>query len=547
MSRRKKSLRMLILVPVLAMVLSACAPATEQVEVTRVVTEVVEGEVVEKEVTVEVEVTAPPEAEEATPEPETEDLNRIVLAEGTAVKTLDVFRSISAPEGHLLEMVFDTLVVIDYDKGEVVPELATSWEVAEDGTTWTFELRDDVTFSDGTRFDAEAAKYSLEKMSDPDFGHVFHDQFAVIQNVEVIDDYTLQFETEMPFAPLLINLAHYTAAMVSPTAYEEYGEDFASNPVGTGPYRLKSWVGDTVVLQKNPDYWGERAWADEIEYVTVPEGGARTADVVAKVPPADVDRLREMEDIRVETSPALFTISLEVNTTKPPLDDPLVRQALMLAIDHDAIAESVLNGLGNNPVSPIGPGIPHRKTFEPWGYDPDEAKELLAQAGYPNGFDIKLWTPSGRYLRDAEVAEAVQGYLGAVGINADFRKWEWSPYLDAVLNEAAPDQEKELFLLGRATMGADFWMYRLWHSESGGNVTGYNNPRVDELLEQGRTTFDSAERDEAYGEVQEIIFKEDLPFIFLYNQNAVYGVQEDVHGVNIIPNEYLILTDMYKE
>ena len=271
------------------------------------------------------------------------------------------------------------------------------------------------------------------------------------------------------------------------------------------------------------------------------------ADVIAKVPPQDLDRLEGNPDVQLVIAPSLFTISYEVNLEKEPVSNPLVRQAIMYAIDRDAICESIMMGMAENPISPIGPGMPNRRTFEPWPYDPDKARELLAEAGYPDGLDVQLWSPHGRYLMDAEASEAVQGYLRDVGIHADLQYFEWSPYLDGVKVPPAADNPKELFLLGRATMGADFWMYRLWHSESTGNWTGYNNSRVDELLELGRVTFDPDELDEIYGEVQEIIFKEDLPFLFLYNQKAVYGAQANVQGVYIVPNEYLLLDRISKE
>lgn len=552
---------LLVLLLIVATVLSACGATPEPEVVEKVVTQVVqetvivegESQVVEKEVTKVVEVEVPVEVE-VTAVPEEGEVKQIVLVEGTAPKSMDPFRGISSPESHLSKLLFQTLVEIDYDKGEVVPELAESWEVGDDQLTWTFKLKEGIKFSDGTDFNAEAAKYSLDLMSDEEFSHVYYNQFGVIKDVEVLDEYTVQFKTETPFAPLLINLAHRSAGMVSPTAREEWGEDFTLHPVGTGPYQLQSWEGDTLVLERNPYYNGPPTWYDEIKQLTVPEGGARAAmletgeaDIVIKVPPQDVERLQANPDLRVDILPSLYTISLEVNTQRPPLDNPLVRQALMHAIDQDAISANILQGLGVNPISPVGPGIPHRKNFDPYPYDPDKAKELLAEAGYPDGFDIKLWSPHGRYLRDAEVAEAVQGYLADVGINADLQTWEWSAYLDAVLNPATADNEKELFLLGRATMGADFWMYRLWHSTSVGNVTGYNNARVDELLDLGRTVFEPTERDKIYGKVQEIIFKEDLPFIFLYNQNQILGTPLNLYGLDAAPAEYLLLKGVYKQ
>jgi len=197
-------------------------------------------------------------------------------------------------------------------------------------------------------------------------------------------------------------------------------------------------------------------------------------------------------------------------------------------------------------VSPVGPGIPSRRTFEPWLYDPRKAKALLAEAGYPNGFSMTVWSPHGRYLKDAETAEAVVSYFKDVGIDASLKIWEWSPYVDAALQKPSPTKAMDIALLGRATMGADFWMQRLWSSQSGGNVTGYNNPRVDQLLEAGRQTFNKAEADRIYGEVQQIVFKDDVPFIFLHHQTQVLGVRKGVTGLYAYPEEFLDLFSVRK-
>ncbi|MEJ2559515.1 MAG: ABC transporter substrate-binding protein, partial [Anaerolineae bacterium] len=330
MSYHRKWASWLALVLIVATVLSACGPAPAPEVVEKVVTQVVHEtvvvagtpEVIEKEVTKVVEV-------EVTPVPEPQEVKQIVMVEGTAPKTMDPYRGISTPEIHFMELMFQGLVDIDYDRGVVVPDLAESWEIGDDQLTWTFKLKKGLKFSDGTDVNAEAVKYSLDLMSDEEFSHVFYNQFSVIQDVEVVDDYTVRFKTETPFAPLLINLAHHSAAIVSPTAREAYGEDFTMHPVGSGPYQLQSWEGDTLVLERNPYYTGKPTWFDEIKYLTVPEGGARVAmletgeaDIVVKIPPQDVERLQANPGLRVDISPSLYTISLEVNTTKPPLDDP---------------------------------------------------------------------------------------------------------------------------------------------------------------------------------------------------------------------------------
>ncbi len=397
------------------------------------------------------------------------------------------------PDFTLFKTLYNGLVRIDPDSNQIVGDLAESWEVSDDGVTWTFKLKENVKFADGTDFNAEAAKYSFDKMRDEDFGAAYYSQFSIIQDVSVVDDYTVQLTTDKPFSPLLISLSHPVAAMVSPTAYDKYGEDFASHPTGTGAYLLKSWEGETVILERNPYYTGEPPWPDEIKFIAVAEAGTRVAmlenkevDIITTVPPQDVERLRANSNLRIESFPSLLMPVIEVNCLKGPLQNKLVRQAIMYAIDRQAIVEGIMLGFAAEPRSVIAI-VPHYKSFDPWPYDPEKAKELLSEAGYPNGFDITLWTSNSRALQ----GEAVQGYLGAVGINADLTAWDWPPYLEKTMSPAKPEDEKDLWIVGRGTMGADFWMYRLFYSQSSNNVYGYANPAVDELL-RGRHWCDEA-------------------------------------------------------
>jgi ABC-type transport system substrate-binding protein len=291
----------------------------------------------------------------------------------------------------------------------------------------------------------------------------------------------------------------------------------------------------------------------ERKYLTIPEDQARVAalergevDIAVKLPTHDIARIKGSPNLEVQVFPSIYTISFEVNVLKKPFSDKRVRQALMHAIDRAAITRGILQGFAQPAVSPVGPGIPSRRTFDPWPYDPKKARALLTEAGYPNGFSMAVWSPHGRYLKDAEVSEAVVSYLKDVGIDASLKIWEWSPYVDAVQAKPSPTKAMDVAMLGRATMGADFWMYRLWHSKSGGNITGYSNPRVDQLLEAGRTTFDRAEADRIYGEVQEILFKEDVPFIFLHHQSQVLGVRKGLTGLYAYPEEFLDLFGVRK-
>jgi peptide/nickel transport system substrate-binding protein len=476
----------------------------------------------------------------------------VVLAEGTALKTLNPYRSISTPERHFISQIFQRLVKIDH-QGKIIGELAESWEVTDGGKLWTFRLKKGVKFSNGEPFNAEAAKFAFGVITDKAYGHIFAAQFSGITRVEAADEYTLKLHTEKPFAPLLINLHNNSAAMVPPRHFRDAKEDFSFKPVGTGPYMLKSWEGDTAVLVRNPHWSGPQPWADSLKYLTIPEDQARVAalergevDIAVKLPTHDIARIRANPNVDVQVFPSIYTISFEVNVLKKPFSDRRVRHALMHAIDRPAIIRGILQGFAQPAASPVGPGVPSRRSFEPWPYDPKKARALLTEAGYPNGFSMTVWSPHGRYLKDAEVSEAVVSYLKDVGIDASLKIWEWSPYVDAALAKPSPTKPMDIAMLGRATMGADFWMYRLWHSKSSGNITGYNNPRVDELLDAGRQTFAPVEADRIYGEAQEIIFRQDVPFIFLHHQSQVLGVRKGLTGLYAYPEEFLDLFGVRK-
>lgn len=480
-------------------------------------------------------------------------VREIRMIEGTQIKSLNPYKGITACEDNLRWLIFDMLVKMNYETGRVEPMLAERWEVKPDGLTWVFYLKKGVRFSDGTPFNAESVKFSLDTMIDPNYGHVMAAQYSLIEKTTIIDDYTVEVKTKTPFAALVLNLSKVNAAMVGPRSFKALGDDFAFKPVGTGPYKVKTFTPELVVLERNPYYSGPETWADEISYRVVPEAGARVAaleagdaDVVVKIPPEFVKRLNQRTDLKVIPFPSLYHISLEINNLKKPYSDVRVRHALNYAIDRKALVAAVLGGFGEEAKSCYARGNEYWVEMEPWEYNPKKAKQLLAEAGYPNGFTAKLWVPHGRYLKDAEIGEVVHKYLTDIGIDVRLEVWEWSPYVDKSLQLARADDEKEIFMVGRATIGADYTLTRLFHSASNGNVTGYANSRVDALLEKASRTFDVKEAAKLYEEAQRIIFKEDAPWIFLHSQQQIIGVREGVKGVYATPDEYLRLREASK-
>lgn len=493
--------------------------------------------------------TAAPAAAKAASGPKKD----LVFVEGTDITVLDPMMITDTPSNGLSFLIYDGLVTFDKDM-KVVPVLATGWEMSEDKKTWTFKLRPSVKFSNGAPFTSKSIQYTWERMADTATASPARTQYTIIDHVEAPDDLTVKFVTKAPFPDLLLNLAQPNFLAYEPEHTKKFSvKDYGRNPIGTGPYILKDWVsGDRVVFVPNPNYWGPAPTLNSIIYKPVPEAAARAAmlrtgeaDIAVKIPPEEIKNLEGDSSVTVLKLDSMYQVSYEMNNAKtsPPLDNKLVRQALNYAVDKEAIVKNVLMGLGSPMVSPMGPGIKYRATFDAYKYDPEKAKKLLADAGYPNGFKLTLSSPNGRYLKDKEVTEAVQGYLRAVGVQAEVKMFEWAPYQVFIMK----DDAREAMLLGRATPVADYTATRLWSKDAIGlyNVTGFWREKIEELLPKARSSFDDNERTELYRQIQSIVWEE-APWIFLHNQKAVLGMRKGVNGFVMLNTEVNMLNDVTK-
>jgi len=483
--------------------------------------------------------------------------SRLVIASGTDAVTLDAHYITDSPSATVSEHITEPLFELTPD-GQIVPHLVESYEVSDDGLVWTLHLRRGILFHDGTPFNAEAVKFNLDRILDPDNGVAFRFLISPITSVDVVDEYTVRLTTEAPFAPILAHLTHSSIGMQSPAAIQRYGDDYARNPVGTGPFRFKEWVRqDRIVLERNADYWGGPPQVDEIVFRVVPEDGARMlmvqtgeAHVAVRVPPEMVSVLDRDPNIDVVNTPSVRTIYIGFNTyqrpdrPKNPFTDRRVRQAFNYAVDNAAINEFILGGMGRPSDAPIAPGIFGYAPIGGYEYNPEKARQLLAEAGYPNGLRVQFYSPSGRYLKDLEVAEAVQAQLAEVGIEAEIVTLEWAAYLAAT--NMPPDQnEVPMFLLGWGTVtgDADYGLYPLFHSSqwvpAGSNRMFYSNREVDALLDRARTTPDDQVRQAAYREAMELIM-EDAPWLFLHAETQLTAIRTEVEGIVVHPTERII-------
>jgi peptide/nickel transport system substrate-binding protein len=472
----------------------------------------------------------------------------LVIAQGVDAVTLDSHLVVDSPTFTVTSHVFETL--FEYTpEGKIVPHLAESYGVSGDGLTWTLRLRKGVKFHDGTPLSAEAVKFNLERVLNPDTKSTYRFLIDRIKRIEVVDASTLRLGTEKPFAPMLAHLTHGAIAIQSPAAIRKHGKEYVNFPTGTGPFKLKEWVrGDRLVLAKNPDYWGKKPFVNELIFRPVPEGGARmalietgAAHVIVRVPPRDAPRLTAKRDVEVINTPSVRTIYIAFNMLKPPFTDLRVRQALNHAVNKPAIVQHILAGVGRPSDAPISPGIFGYRPIMTYEYDPARARKLLAEAGHPNGFKTELYCPTGRYLNDIQVCEAVQAQLREVGVEAAIKTMEWAAYLD-VTKKGAGESVVPMYMLGWGTVtgDADYGLYALFHSSqwtpAGQARNFYKNPRVDELLDRGRTVANPALREAAYREAMELIMK-DAPWLFLHAESQLSAVRRNVKGVVIHPVE----------
>lgn len=444
------------------------------------------------------------------------------------------------------------------ESGEAVADLADSWEISDDGTIYTFTLVEGVKFHDGTDLTADAVVTSFERLLEEDRNTSATAYFKpIVADVEAVGDMQVRFTLNEPFAPFLNTLAHAAGHVVSPAAIAEYGEDLGQNPVGTGPYRFVEWVrGERLVLERFDEYFGGTPPLGGIEYRVVPEASTRVAlletgeaDVILRVSPDEAERLSGTEGITLKTTPTSRAMFMAINTTRAPFDDARVRQAINHAVNVRGLIDALFGEDVPQLDSPLAPnvfGYVPTKTYE---YDPDLAMDLLADAGYePSDITIDVWSPNGRYVQDATVAQAIAQDLERFGFGVELRLFgDFSEYIDVAFVEDRGD----MMLLGWApsTLEAEGGLYQVLHGDRANqfaNNSGYDNPTVNRLIEEARAETTDEGRIALYAEAQEIIM-EDAPWLFLYPQPVITAHAANVANVAVLPSEHLVLRTTTKE
>ncbi|GGK30529.1 ABC transporter substrate-binding protein [Caldalkalibacillus thermarum] len=512
------------------------------------------------------------EQEETAEEPRGEQT--LIFARGGDSVSLDFASVTDGESSRVTKQIFETLVEFEPDSFEVKPGLAHDWDISEDGLSYTFYLRQGVKFHDGTDFNADAVIFNFERWSDPDhpyhfaeegfdysvygslFGGFKGDEGHVIEEIVKHDDYTVEFKLKRPMAAFIQNLGANYFAIASPASFEEYGPQITENPVGTGPFVFKEWrKNDTIILEKNPDYWQEGLpKLDRIIFKVIPDNSARfTAlrageiDIMDGLNPDDVPVVESDPNLQLFERAPNNVGYLGFNVQKPPFDNPKVRRALNHAVNKEALIAGLYNNLAIPAKNPVPPGyLGYHDGIEEYEYNPELAKQLLAEAGYPDGFEFDLWTmPVARpYMPDPEkAAEALQEDFRKVGLTANIVTKEWATYL-----EETQEGKQDVFMLGWSGVNGDpdYFLYNLLsgYAIPGGNRTFYDNPEVNELLVQAQNILDPDERAAVYRKAQEIIH-EDAPWIPLVHNTPVLAGRS--HVKNYVPHPSTSESLMYVE
>jgi peptide/nickel transport system substrate-binding protein len=474
----------------------------------------------------------------------------VVMAQGVDATFLDPHIDGSGAQLNIHKHTHDTLVYFDREHA-IAPLLAESYEIP-DPLTYQFKLKQGVKFHDGTEMTASDVVFNLLRCRDFPETQIevdICDTGLYVDTAEATDDYTVDVTLKMPDATFLARMA--SIYIVPETAVREMGpEAFNQKPIGTGAFQFVEWVKDQYVkLEKFDDYFGGAPLFDELIIRPIPESSTRVSalrngevDIIYNVPPDSVQLIEDADGVHPDISESNRFIFIYLNTFEPPFDNVLVRKAVNYAVDWPTIIETVLNGQAYETPMPITPydfpyealkDIGEEKAYH---YDPDRAKELLAEAGYPDGFDLELEGPDGRYLQDAEVLAAVGGFLDQVGIRTTINTQEWGIYYQERFYAGVV--KAGLFGMGNTIYDIDWLMGN--HFDPDRRSFYYNTPRLKELIDAGLATPVPEERIEIYREAMNIIM-DDAPWIFGYGQMNIFGVSDRLDWTAPPGDEQIVL------
>jgi len=455
---------------------------------------------------------------------------RVVVAQGVEPTRLDPDMHRETPTNNVCLHIYDALLERNKE-GEIRLDLADSWRYLDD-TTLEFKLRKGIKFSNGEPFNAEVVKYNFERVAGliPGAKKVLHSaDFTVIKEVKVIDEYTVQIIKKKPHPLFLSFVAQKYMVPIEYTKRDNF-EGLATKPVGTGPYVLKSWMkGSELILEAKKDYWKGAPKIDEVVFRPIPEDSTRISelkvgnvDIIANLKPDNIGEVKAQKHLEVKFVPSNRTSMVFINAEMDKMKDVRVRKAINHAIDVPSLIKNIFDGNGFR-VSTLSPkhfvGWDPKEKF--YSYDPERAKKLLAEAGFPNGMDVAILTPRGRWLNDVQACEAIAGMLTKVGIRTKVNAVEFGVF-------ARQTQARQIPELMYASWGNQH--FNVLHTldavaRSGRMFSFYKSEKVDDYIDKAAMTVHPDKHTE-YLQLALREMWEDPSFGFLYNLKDIYGVNK---------------------
>jgi peptide/nickel transport system substrate-binding protein len=450
----------------------------------------------------------------------------------TDVLTLDMANYRSGQDWLVGSVMFDTLVAWG-DDGIAKPALAESWKQI-DPLTYQFTLRKNVKFTDGSPFNAAVVKKHFERAAQGTFGKTY---YFMIASIVADNDTTVTFKLNQPYAAFINNVANMTGGIMSSAAIDKYGDTIGRNPAGTGPFKLTQWTaGERLVFERNPDYWGPKPYLDKIVFRYIGDESTRMAsleagelDVIQNAPPQRAKDLKSSSTLQLIQGPYAQTIWLGFTHSNPILAKKDVREAIASVVDRSALVQGITEGI-TRPASGFVPPEVVKTGVSATRPDQAKAKELLTKAGYPNGLTIDFWVTTGRYLRDKEIAQALQQPLKTIGIDVQIKALDY-----AAFSSGMGRHEAALFLLGwGSTSNPDTMLRTVFHSKSAANWSDYKNPTIDKFLDDAiaQTSYENAVK--LWSDADRALLN-DFAGVPIYWASALYGATKKVHGFTQTP------------
>lgn len=476
----------------------------------------------------------------------------LVFAMNTDVQSMDPQIQNDTTSEQVVKMLYNTLLKFQ-DDGTVVGDLAESWSVSEDKLTWTFNLKQGVKFHNGKELTSADVKATFDRALNAEAGGLRTTEIIkMFTSVEAPDPYTVTITTDGPYGPMESLMCNMSLGIMDADYIEQYGLDLgtsAEGENGTGPFKVVSWERDQeIVVERFDDYFGTPAKLQTVVYTIIPEAASRVialetgeVDVIDKPTDEDLARLEaDTENFTVLRKPTISQRLFRFGCNDPIMSNTKVRQAIVYAIDRQAIIDALFTGSGYPSTAPLAPVTFGYSDLGEIEQDLELAKSLLAEAGYPDGFDTKIITTE-RYQNGIELAEIISQQLAEIGINAEIEVWEWSALSASWSGVTADEFDQPIFIMGAgpSMRDADGGLRGLYTTSETGlndrNYGFYSNAEVDALIDQGMQETDQQKRVEIYKEAMEILYREDPAGFWLFDMYGLAITSSKVEGVTLSP------------